>query len=295
MQPGPEFEEMLDDLGGMPPPELEASIPDAQEAGGEPASTPSLPGVSHEEYIALKQEVEGMRKRLTDTHSWGQQANIGREFAEHLLAAQQQWQAQQRAAYEQAQSYQPPQLSEEQQEALVADPQMLQQYVHATNQATRNQVLAEIAPRLANAEAMAAVSAPLIEIASEQVSWRACAQAVQSGIDQEEFVSLLPTAYQVLEQAAGGNAVRYAQFRLNPQALLHAVIMAKSSRPASAKPAPRAPSVGVNQQVPGRRPAGNQGKSLASLQVSNALGVDFTPEELAEARSRASARQALRR
>lgn len=307
MQPAPEqpqtatvpFDELLDRFDAPDSPD------DDLGSEGEPTTeaAPSAPGVTPSDVAALRDEITRMRqeaadreanfnKRLQDTQSWGQQANTGRQFAQELLRAQQAWADQQRLAAEQARSFAVPELSDEQDEELIANPKFLKQYWEARDAAVRNRVMAELAPRLANAEALATIAEPVVELLSEVAKFRASQLAEVSGIKEDEFDEHYPIALQYLNQSAQGNPWQFQRLRLNPQAISAAVTVARQQRPVSVNPAPKAPSLGAGdvKTQPKRAPNPNA-KSLAQMQIENSLGIKLAPEAVAAAQERLAARR----
>lgn len=313
MQPAPEtqtpttvpFDELLDRFDAPDSPDDDLGL----EAEPTAEAAPSTPGVTPSDVAALKEEIARMRqeaadreanfnKRLYDTQAWGQQANLGRQFAQELLRAQSTWQDQQRLAEQQARSYAVPELSDEQDEELIANPKFLKQYWEARDAAVRNRVMAELAPRLANAEALATIAEPVVELLSEVAKFRASQLAETTGIKEEEFDEHYPVALQYLsqstrsEQFPQGNPWHFQRLRLNPQALSMAVQVARQQRPVSVNPAPKAPSLGAGDvKTQGKRAPNPNAKSLAQLQIERDLGIKLRPDMAAAAQERLAARR----
>lgn len=300
-QPTVPFDELLDRFD---------SPSDSLETGSEvepAAPVDALPGASPADVAALRAEIERMRqeaadretnfnKRIADTQAWAQQANNGRQFAQELLRAQQTWADQQRLAAEQARAYAVPELTEEQEESLIADPKFLRQYWEVRDQATRNRVMAELAPRLANAEALATIAEPVVELLSEVARFRASQMAEVAGITEEEFDEYLPVAQQYLAQSVNNNPWNYQRLRLNPQAVALAVQAVRQQRPVPVKPSPKAPSLGPGDAKTAASRAPNpNAKSLAQLQVERDLGIKLAPEREAAAKDKLQQLVARRR
>jgi hypothetical protein len=266
------FDEFDDDSFGGGEPEAEGEQPSPQAA-------PEVSDVA----AALEAKIANLEQRLADTQRWGQQQNNSRTIAADLIAAQREsLRLQQQAEAERAQ-YAYPELSDEDREALIADPDVVLRVIRQTAEAARNQVWAAVSPRLQAAQAVEQLAEPMIEyIAQERLEKVRDSMVSDGAVSVEEFHELLPAAYQYLQHAAG-NPIQFARLRMNPEALTTAVNMARQNlRGTRVNASPRGPSIGNGS--PGAR-GGNQRRpatrspEIAAMERN--LGVKFTDAEIA--------------
>ena len=226
----------------------------------------------------LELKLQTTEQRLQDTQKWAHQSQNGKQFAEALItASQEMWQRQQ-AANQQASQTAFPQLSEEERELLVADPDLLMRVIRGSTEAGQRQLLNYLAPQLQAAQTVQQVLEPLMANQAEMVKDRARAIAAQSDIDDETFEAAVPYAEDFIRRAAKDQA-NYAQMRLNPTVFAQAVIMARNEMGGvPVTPSPKAPSIGVSSRGGGTgRPAQQQRPSATSsiaMETARKLGLD---------------------
>lgn len=176
----------------------------------------------------MRREIENLNKRLQDTQSSFHQANQGRQFAEEIIRANREEAAAEQRRRAAAAAMAPPQLSDEEIEALHSDPRAIVQTVQNYGEYVRQRTLAEVGPYIARLDRAARLSEAMVEreiLRAEQDAKQMA--AVQWDIDEAEYQQLAPYADNLLQQAAK-DPDSYKAMRLNPGIIATALATAKT-------------------------------------------------------------------
>lgn len=276
----PGFYDGDDGAGGYDFPE---DAPAGQDSNPE-AGTPADPVAKLTAQLAeMQTKLATTEQRLTDTQQYAHQQTSAKDFAQALIdASQQQWE---RQNYQQRQAADTafPTLTEEEMEALVADPHALVRTIHNYSAAAQRQLMAYLGPQLQMANAAASILEPLAEAGAAMADDRARPLARQAGIKDAEFDALLPEADGIIRAAAKGNWAEYQRLRLKPALVAEAVGMAyrQHSGGVPVTPGPRPQSIGVSSGANG--PGDTRQRSgipPALIETAKRLGLD--PRKLAQ-------------
>lgn len=235
-------------------------------------------------------QIAALEQRLAETQRWAQQSNAGKDMYEAIARARQEEENQRTAREQAAAVYNFPELSDEDRDALVADPDAVERRIHAVAQVYANRAHGNLAPRVQQAELIAQIAGPLIEAEAERVASAVRRSAIDDdGIPEDQVDGLLQAARQNLWQASGNDGGKYARFTLNPQAVRAAFRMAVDSAPAPVRRSPRAPSIGGGDPSASR--GGGAGGLVTSAnyeaaKIGRALGVSFTKDDIEDVRTK---------
>jgi hypothetical protein len=279
-------------------PDLDTGSPD-EPAGGDGTAPPSQPALTAADVAEIRKRLDQadernqtLEQRLRDTQSWANNQNQARILAEGLLQAKRTDENERRQAEAAAQQVAFPHLSPEQREQLVADPELLDQYIRANNEATVRYVMGTVQPQLAASQQVAAMLGPMIERQSvaSRVEARSLA-AAQYGISAADFDALVDQADRHINTASGGDWQRYHNMRMDPRAVAYAVLMERDARGQGSTPSsPRAPSLGAGDRRPApttRTPALQKSEKMRKIEA--AFGISITPDDVARHNERRAA------
>lgn len=198
-----------------------------EESGAEDQSAAQA-GASNADIEALRAELANVNKRLQDTQASFHQANQGKQFAEEIIRASRADAIAEQQRRQAAAAMAPPQLTDEEIEALHNDPRAIVQTVERFTEYGRQRALAEVGPYIARLDRAARLSEAMVEreIFRAEQDARQMA-AVQWDIDDAEYAQLAPHADALLQQAAR-DADAYKAMRLNPGVIATALSMAKT-------------------------------------------------------------------
>ena len=279
-------ETVIPDTGSQPAEEPETTP--------EPEPKPAAPDIEainrRVEELAAQNTV--LQQRLQDTQQWGndnRQANtIAQALVQANRAQREAWQAEQ----EQISRLRPPTLTDEEKEKLgVSDPDLLWNKMGQAVQYGAAATVARLQPYLEQAQAVHALSGPLVSLAGPLAMEQAAKMVERDGIEREEFDGLARDAYQILHQAAqqNGDPAQYTNMILNPQAIATAVSMARRQQHGGvpvARPAlPKTAGVGDRTPKTQKPPAVTRSRVVETLE--RATGVKLNDDDLRKIAERA--------
>ncbi len=240
------------------------------------------------EFSRLESTVENLEKRLADTQSSFHQVAAERnQFQQMLQGMQQQTQQQQQqqAQAQQAQAMKPPQLTDEELEAVQSDPKKLQQYMLLMNEHAIRQARTEYGPLVQwaqNASALNEVQQGLLEDVA--VTKARDLMVKEDGIDETTFNEMVQPTRKLLMASYQHPAQQRATL-LNPEAIRWGMKMAMSQNgtpmptrtAAPAPPGPPSPRSTTPQQA-----TRQMSKPMSIRLAEERLGVKIPQERWAD-------------
>jgi soluble cytochrome b562 len=260
-------------------PEISAT-PEAEPVTATPPETsPAAP--PDPEMVALRERFDQLEQRLRDTQRWGHEQSNEAKLARAIVQANQETLEAQRLQQERNAALQPPQLSPERREALLQDPEALEDWQMEREDYLRRTIYAEIAPYLQAAQVAAQVQQPLVEQTAHTVESGLYYRLRAEGVSDKEFQEIRPIAHELLTQHARGNRINYDTLRLNPEAMQVAYSMARERRGIPVRRQAPPPTIGTGAPGAGvgaRPPAAKPDKVL---RMEESLGVTLDPKFVA--------------
>lgn len=241
----------------------------------------------------LRAENERTQKRLADTQAWAHQTNQERQQLQAALA-QAATTPQRQAPPPQQQQVQIPQLSEEEAERFATDPQYAFRKMYelasgaaryATEQATQAaaQKYEPVINQLyAQAQATGSMLPAAVEPAANAAAFQAADLAEKTiGIPKDQFAASLDAGTQMLWDSVGGDLAQFNRLRMNPSAVMHAVLEARIRSGGAVGPVHKPvvpPSAGGSLRT-APAPSRRTEVSASVAAINEKLGVKLTPEE----------------
>lgn len=295
---------------GLPPDPSDSGVPfegDEQT----PAATPDTASIQ-KRLEELEKELSNRDKRLSDTQNdWhrlnaekmeaqrraDQAAQFARENAERA-SAWERWGASQ----QQQQNNRPVDLSDDEREALLTNPDYLNQRLYEAGRSAYDAISQETVPVIRQLQQQIAeqrsAMAPMWDQAADLAAYRAEQIATQNfGMSVEEYRGHFDSARQALWQAAVTNAqqtggdpyTKYNNLRANPTAVAMATQWVKAQSGGNVAPTytPPLPKGAGNNQT--QTPSRGQSKSREQSDIEKAFKVNFSPEEAKAIRERSRA------
>lgn len=226
-----------------------------------------------------RQEKAALEQRLRDTQSWGQQSHNANLLAQAQIQAQSQEYERRQQQDAWRQSLQPPSFSEEEREAMIADPNALTASMFKVADWTRRATLAEVAPHLETARAFSALAEPLYNQGRETAIERARNVAkTQLDIDGDLFDQLMPAATQILNSVPDRAAA--SKMWLDPTVIAHALNVARTQGGVPLKKPKTTPTIGSGNAAPGGRSASQP--SAFQAEMERKFGMKLPPGKVRE-------------
>jgi hypothetical protein len=239
------------------------ALPSTEEPAPDPIATRLA--ALEEGLAAERAEKANLEQRLRDTQAWGNQAHQAQQFAQAQISAQAQEYERRKQQDAWAASLQPPTFTEDEREAMIADPNVLTGKMFEVADWTRRRTLAEVGPHLEAARAFNAIAEPLFnqgrEIAIERA--RGIAEK-QLGIDAEMFDQLLPAARQILDNVPDRAAA--SKMSLDSTVIAHAINVARTQGGVPLKKPKAAPTIGAGNATPGAAPVNHVSAERAAME-----------------------------
>jgi len=240
-----------------------------------------------EDSAALRQQLSQLEQRLRDTQRWAQDNNQARLAAEAAASAvtaalnrQDQGRRQEEAARAQV-----PRLTQAEKEAILADPDLLEEAINrkadfAAKWAVK-EAIERMGPTLQEASAQARGLADLNTSQSELLArvaiGEARSMAERAGIQPEEFDRLLPHSYNRLMAAAQGNEMALMKMATTPRAIVAAINDVRLEHGVPVEKPAVPPSIGSGRR-PGRAAKPELQVPPAAAEIWRKLGVTPTRE-----------------
>lgn len=214
---------------------------------------------------AERAEKANLEQRLRDTQAWGNQAHQAQQFAQAQINAQAQEYERRKQQDAWAASLQPPTFTEDEREAMIADPNVLTGKMFEVADWTRRRTLAEVGPHLEAARAFNAIAEPLYNQGKELAIERARVVAErQLGIDAEMFDQLLPAATQILNNVPDRAAA--SKMWLDSTVIAHALNVARTQGGVPLKKPKATPTIGPGNATPGPTPVSHVSAERAAME-----------------------------
>lgn len=248
----------VNELAGMQDaPDLPLSGVDTEEAaGGEELDLAEELARRDDENGRLRQDLERLERRISDTQAWGNQQSMARAAAEAAAASVREMLSQQGREQEQRDRAraQIPKLSQAEKEAILADPDLLEQAIERKVDYGFRYVMERVAPALQQtsqqAGRLAEVNATQSELLARVAIDQARELAERSGVPVEEFNRHLPNSYNYLVSASGGDDFRLRTLGTNPEAVLMAVNLSRNRNGVPVEKPAAPPSIGTRSRSP---------------------------------------------
>lgn len=225
-------------------------------------------------------KVETLERRLRDTHTWGNQANVVAQAAQALEAARAQHDYVQRqlAAQREAEKF-PVSVSPDD---LLTDGKHILSSMEQAATWARDVALGRVSPYISALQAQVQQMEALRPLAEDYARSKAHGRLTKAGLDAEQADKLLDRAFgEVINQ----DQQHSAQYRVNPDAIEWAAkfLMDRDGAPIKATPQPT-PTAGKGDERPQRRQAHgltSEG-ARAAAKVQQLFKIKFKPEQLGE-------------